>query len=259
MYRILLADDELIFLDFLKNVIPWNDYGCEICACRQDGASAYEYIEKYKPDIVFIDINMPQKTGLEVCRLLKENNIWTKLVIMTGHDEFSFAYQAIKLGIDDYLLKPFSEEELETALKKVIGALEKERQNNYVKTDKAADEFESMEESATKYEIMSKRIEEYLFENYSKHFLSLEMIAQDLGFESSYLRRIFKWKTGITIMQKLEDIRIKKAKKLLCSGRYRNREIASMVGFSDQYYFSKRFKQICGMSPTEYRDSITGK
>ncbi len=258
MYRVLLADDELIFLEFLQYVITWSDFECEICACKENGKSVYEYIIENKPDIVFIDINMPQMDGLEVCKLLKDHNINSRFVIMTGHDKFSFAYQAIKLGIDDYLLKPFSEEELIVALTKVISLIKKEKKLKVQNESYLKKEIENKKESATKYEIMSQKIEDYLLINYTNNYLSLEMIARDLGFESSYLRRIYKWNTGFTIMQKLESIRINKAKQLLCSGQYQNQEIASLAGFSDQYYFSKRFKQICGMAPTEYRDSVTG-
>lgn len=254
MYRVLLADDELIFLEFLKNVIKWEDYGCKICACKEDGGSVYDYIIAERPDIAFIDISMPKKTGLEVCELLREENIPVKLIIITGHDEFSFAYQAIKLGIDDYLLKPFSREELKITLTKVTGSLELERRDSQ-KAGTVEKELGEIRESATKYEIISRKVDEYLLEHYSDSSLSLDTIAQDFGFESSYLRRIYKWKNGVTIMQRLENIRIEKAKELLRSGNYRNRDIAVLAGFSDQYYFSKRFKQLCGRTPTEYKDN----
>ena len=190
---------------------------------------------------------MPLLNGIEVCQAVREKGLPVKLIIMTGHDEFSFAYQAIKIGIDDYLLKPFCKEELLDTLKKVTLSLS-QMQNNA-----SNGALITMAESSTKYEIMAHAINEYLTKNYDKNSLTLTAIANDLGFESSYLRRTYKTVTGMTIMQKLEDIRISQAKYLLLTGKYQNQEIAGMVGFSDPFYFSKRFKQSCGMSPTEYR------
>lgn len=256
MYRVLLADDELVFLEFLKEAINWNDFDCEICAVKEDGLSAYDYILKERPDIAFIDINMPKKTGLEICEMIRNRDIPIKLVIITGHDEFSFAYKSIKLGIDDYLLKPFSRDELKVTLQKVIRSLKQECGMQPVSL---GEELEHIRESATKYEIISKEIDKYLLDHYSDSRLSLNRIAEEFGFESSYMRKFYKWKTGLTIMQKLEEIRIEKAKALLRSGQYRNRDVAAFVGFSDQYYFSKRFKQICGKTPTEFKENITGR
>lgn len=252
MYQVLLADDESIFLEFMQNIINWAELDCRICSCAANGRTALDCILSQRPDIAFIDISMPLLNGIEVCQAVREKEIPVKLIIMTGHDEFSFAYQAIKLGIDDYLLKPFSKEELSEALQKVIRSLGERLEESREGT------LENMEEGSTKYEIMTGAINEYLAGNYDKPSLTLAAIAGDLGFESSYLRRIYKVTTGMTIMQKLEEIRISQAKRLLSSGRHQSQEIAGMVGFSDPFYFSRRFKQSCGMSPTEYRNSILG-
>lgn len=247
MIQILLADDESIFLEFMQTILHWEKYGCEICACAKDGRAALDAILSKKPDLAFIDISMPLMTGIDVCREVRKRKLPVKLIIVTGHDEFSFAYQAIKIGIDDYLLKPFTHEELAEAVQKAVQGLEQ--------TGAAGGEkkIEDMGEGKTKYEIMSHAIEEYLSQNYGKKSLSLPEIAAAMGFESSYLRRVYKMTKGITIMQKLEDIRITKAKQYLESGRYQNQEISELVGFSDPFYFSKRFKQCCGITPSEYR------
>ncbi len=247
MIRVLLADDESIFLEFMQSIIDWKSFGCEICAAVKDGKSALEAIRTFQPEIAFIDINMPIMNGIELCRAVREQNAEVKLILVTGHDEFSFAYQAIKIGINDYLLKPFSGEELEEALKKAIGGLANGAESDEDK------KIGHLEEGKTKYEIMAYKIDEYLNENYRRRSLGLAEIAAAMGFENSYLRRVYKTATGITIMQKLEEIRISRAKQYLESGKYQNQEISEMVGFSDQYYFSRRFKQLCGVSPSEYR------
>lgn len=248
MVKVLLADDELIFLEFMQKIIDWKAYDCEICACVKDGKVALETILSKNPDIAFIDISMPLMDGIEVCKILREKKIPLKLILVTGHDEFSFAYQAIKIGIDDYLLKPFDQAELLDVLKKVLVNLDEKKEEEYREK-----KIEQMGEGKTKYEIMSHAIEEYLNMNYTNPSLSLLTIADAMGFESSYLRRVYKTTMGITIMRKLEDIRISKAKEYLKAGNYQNQEISEKVGFSDPFYFSKRFKQCCGITPSEYR------
>ena len=98
-----------------------------------------------------------------------------------------------------------------------------------------------------------QQIEYYIAAHYTETDLTIGKIAEALRFENSYLRRIYKRATGITITQKIEMLRIQQAKELLESGSYSNREIAERVGYSDQYYFSKRFKQLCQDTPTDYR------
>ena len=252
MYRILLVDDEPIFLEFMKTVAAWERYDCQIVGMAEDGVATQSMIREAKPDIVFIDISMPRMDGLEVCRWVRDQSLPIRLVIMTGHDEFSFAYQAIKLGIDDFLLKPFSKEELETCLSKVIHAIVAQLDPASDQTDRQ-NTFVTMTDGSTKYEIMSQMIDEYLSKNYKSTGFTLSTLSKDLCFDSSYLRRVYKLTRGITITQKLETLRIEEAKRLLKSGRYQGQEISSLIGFSDQYYFSKRFKQLTGITPSEYK------
>ena len=245
MYRVILVDDEAIFLDFMRSVIDWGSWQCEIVGCAEDGRRALDLIRKQKPDISFVDVNIPLADGLEVCRQVREKGLNTKLVIVTAHDEFQIAYQAIKMGINDFLLKPFDREELEKCLKKVLLELSG--------TEQSA-EVERAEESSTKFELMAAAIDDYLEKHYSDSKLSLQTLSLDMSFESSYLRRIYKAARGITIMQRLESIRLEAARRLLTSSRYQVQEISAMTGFSDTYYFSKRFKQMTGVTPTAYRN-----
>ena len=105
----------------------------------------------------------------------------------------------------------------------------------------------------SKKEILVAKIEQYLQQHYAEKSLSVNQIAEHLYFENSYIRRVFKMQTGKTIIQRLEEIRIEKARELLAEGTYKNSEVAELTGYCDQYYFSKRFKLFCGCSPSEYQ------
>lgn len=108
--KVLLVDDEVIFLEFMSQCIDWSAHGCEVVGCAKNGIEALDLVEKSCPDILFVDINMPLLNGLDLAKKLKELGICPKIVIMTAHDEFTYAQQAIKLNVVDYLLKPFNGE-----------------------------------------------------------------------------------------------------------------------------------------------------
>lgn len=112
MKRILLVDDEFYFREALKVSIPWAENGFVICGEAKNGVDALEMIESLKPDIAIVDINMPLMDGLELAQVLSEKGICIKLVILSGHSEFEYARQAVRLGVSNYLLKPVDDQEL---------------------------------------------------------------------------------------------------------------------------------------------------
>ena len=110
MFKVCIADDEKWVLESITQRIKQCKLPIEICGTAQNGLEAYEIYEKVRPDIFFVDISMPLCGGLEfverVRRLDKESN--TKFIIVSGYDDFEYARQAIKAGVDQYLLKPIT-------------------------------------------------------------------------------------------------------------------------------------------------------
>lgn len=126
MLKLMIVDDELYFREALKLSLPWNDLGFEICGEAKNGADALDQLESLKPDIVLADINMPVMDGLEFAQSVKEQGINTKIVILTGYSEFNYAKQAVRLGVQNYLLKPIDEEELSNTLIQIKNVIDKE-------------------------------------------------------------------------------------------------------------------------------------
>ncbi|MEK4510559.1 MULTISPECIES: response regulator [Paenibacillus] len=125
MIKIIFADDEAVFRRYFRNVIDWESNGYQICGEAKNGMEALELIEQVRPDIAFIDINMPYMSGMDLAAKVKLLYPTTFILLVTGHSEFEYARQAVKIGVDDYILKPFDEEELHMALAKVKGSMEK--------------------------------------------------------------------------------------------------------------------------------------
>ncbi|MWV47200.1 response regulator [Paenibacillus sp. HJL G12] len=135
MYKVIFADDEARFRAYFKCVIDWNAHGFELCGEAKNGLEALKLVEETLPDIAIVDINMPYMNGMELAAKVKEKYPSTFVVLVTGHSEFEYARKALKIGVDDYILKPFDEEELLVALAKVKSSIEK-LQSERSKTEK---------------------------------------------------------------------------------------------------------------------------
>ena len=127
MYSVFLVDDEPIVLEGIRTKVDWEGAGFTFAGEATDGEIALSMIHEIKPDILITDIKMPFMDGLQLAAAIKKIQPWIKIIILSGHDEFDYAKKAISIGIDDYILKPFTSEEIESALKKAAGAIDKER------------------------------------------------------------------------------------------------------------------------------------
>src|SRR5574344_226990 len=127
MYSVFIVDDEVIVREGLRSSIDWEHAGFSFAGEAGDGEIALSMIQDIKPDILITDIKMPFMDGLELSQTVKKLLPWIRIIILSGHDEFDYAKKAISIGIDDYILKPFTSEEIESALKKAAGAIDKER------------------------------------------------------------------------------------------------------------------------------------
>lgn len=108
----MIVDDMPIFLEYLKEAIDWPAYGFELCCEAKNGQEAYENAVIHQPDIVLTDIMMPYMDGLTLTEKLNQLNPEIMVVLITGNSEFEFARKAIRLGVVDYIVKPFEKEEL---------------------------------------------------------------------------------------------------------------------------------------------------
>ncbi|MBM7567755.1 response regulator transcription factor [Paenibacillus sacheonensis] len=126
MYEILIVDDHTHLVDSLANALPWEDMGISAVHKAYSGEEALELLQYHGIDLIVTDIQMTGISGLELVSVVKEKWAKIKSVILTGHDEFHYAQEAIRQGICNYLLKPVSNEELESTLRALIGELQRE-------------------------------------------------------------------------------------------------------------------------------------
>ncbi|WP_046173641.1 response regulator [Domibacillus indicus] len=130
MKKIFLVDDEVTIREGIGNGIDWAREGFVYCGDASDGELALPLIERYRPDIVITDIKMPFMNGLELSRILRDKMPSVKTIILSGHDEFEYAREAMRAQVAEYCLKPVSSQDLTSILKKVSLKIEEEQMNN---------------------------------------------------------------------------------------------------------------------------------
>lgn len=235
MYRALVADDETNIREGLSSLVEECGLKIKVVAQAQDGLEALAMFEKYSPDLVLMDINMPLMDGLsciEKMKAMKEN---VRVVIVSSYDNFSYAKKAIGLKVDSYILKPIDEEELKQVLKKCLVTLDESLIGTHKK------------------EKNPKDIVEFINTHYQDSGLSSEMIEKEFGLSRTSVYTLMKSITDKSLNEYITMIRVRQAGRMLENSSLTLKEIAQACGYTDPFYFSRVFKKQMGLSPSEYK------
>lgn len=127
MLKVFMVEDEIGIRESVRESLDWQSAGFEYLGDAPDGEIAIKSIRKLKPDIVITDIKMPFMDGLELAKVVRTELPDTRFVILSGHGDFSYAQQAIRLGGSEYLLKPISPAELMQSINRVAVEIHNER------------------------------------------------------------------------------------------------------------------------------------
>jgi two-component system, response regulator YesN len=126
-YKVFLVEDEILTREGIRNNVKWKEHDFEFCGEASDGETALIQLRTIKPDILITDIKMPFMDGLQLGKIVRETMPWIKIIILSGHDEFEYAQEAINIGVTDYLLKPITVDDMHKVLKKIAAQLNQER------------------------------------------------------------------------------------------------------------------------------------
>jgi len=240
IFRVVVVDDEKLISNNIAKNITSCDPSFEVVSICYDGISALKAVEQYNPHVLFTDIKMPLMDGLALIKSVYNNNPLVRCVVISGYNEFEYAKTAIKFKVNDYLLKPLNKSELSKTLRKIKDELLSEQA------------LLNTEREASNEDIV-KSIVQFLQNNYEKD-INFTQIASDYNFSASYLTKMFKDNIGISPIKYLIEYRIKVAQKMLTDTKLTIKEIAEKTGFIDQFYFSKCFKNYCGVTPSKFRE-----
>lgn len=106
MYKVLFVDDEALIREAITENIPWKTLGYQLTGACRNGKEAMDRIRQDPPDLLLTDINMPYMDGIQLAKLVYEEYKDTKVVILSGYDDFEYAKQAVKIQVLEYILKP---------------------------------------------------------------------------------------------------------------------------------------------------------
>ncbi|TBL71409.1 helix-turn-helix domain-containing protein [Paenibacillus thalictri] len=129
--KLIIVEDELRLRNSIAYLIPWESRGLEVIGVYGDGIEGWQAIERMKPDVLLLDIEVPGMGGLQLAERALTLGISMKIVILSGHDDFKFAQTAVSLGVSQYLLKPAGDTEILAAVTEAAEQLRKERESQY--------------------------------------------------------------------------------------------------------------------------------
>ncbi|MBB6454600.1 two-component system response regulator YesN [Salirhabdus euzebyi] len=127
MFKLLIVDDEWTIREGLEKTIPWEEWGLQVVGTAKNGFEALDMLEARQTDVLLTDIRMPGMSGLDLIATCKDKYPSLKMIILTGHDEFEYAQKAIKLGADDFLLKPTNVDELKETMLNITKTLKEQQ------------------------------------------------------------------------------------------------------------------------------------
>lgn len=187
MYKVFLVEDEIVVRESIRDSIPWTETEFIFVGESSDGEVAVPLIKKLQPDILITDIKMPFMDGLELSSFIKKTMPKIKIIMISGHQEFTFAKKAISIGVEEYVLKPIDSKELLSILKKVAKGIEIERKNleNIEATNKYKLENDQLIKEKVLNELLSGTIPSHIAADqlasmgialYAKHYAIMNIV-----------------------------------------------------------------------------------
>ena len=238
--RVLLVDDEIMIREGFKKLFDWEAHDCEVAGEAADGMEALTKIDSLRPDIVIMDINIPIMNGLKVIQTSRLKYPDMAFVIVSGYDDFTYCREALRLQITDYMLKPVNYDEFGKCIDNLRISMFESR------TRKGDPDME---------EQPMLGIVRYMQEHLSEE-ISLTVLAEEFHLSAQYISQLFKNEIGVNFLTYLTSIRMEQARKLLLSTSLSIAEISGKTGYSDYRVFTKVFKKIEGVTPSQYRQNF---
>ncbi|EXG87277.1 two component transcriptional regulator, AraC family [Clostridium sp. ASBs410] len=262
MYRLMIVEDEMIERIVLKKMLL-KKFGeeCQVFEA-QNGKEAVEIFKREDIQVVILDIGMPGMNGIQAAEIMRKENKDCCLIFLTAYDRFDYAKKAISIRAMEYLLKPYSQKEVLNVVEEALRiAGEQEDKQGEIKPHKEREEEEAhpvLDEesdfSGSRLSVMTSMVEEYIRSNYMND-ISMSETARAVGYSEPYFCRMFKLQFGQSFTSYLAEYRVEEAKKLLAQPNVIVKEVGVRVGYLDSNYFTKVFKRLEGVNPSEYRMS----
>lgn len=255
---VLVVEDNEELKGFLRNIL--SEHYTVITA--SNGEEGLRHAINDLPDLIISDVMMPVMDGLEMIRQIKENtNIChIPIIVLSSKASLDDRIAGLEQGIDDYITKPFSSTYLKTRIASLLRqrkSLQELYMNKLTEGNNisAADALTPSQPQITPYdEQFMQKVMEFMEEQMDNAELTIDAFAERLMLSRTIFYRKLKSIIGLTPVDFIREIRIKRAVQLIDSGEYNFSQVAYMTGFNDPKYFSKCFKKVIGITPSEYKE-----
>lgn len=261
-FSILVVEDNEELKAFLRNILSEN----YTVITASNGEEGLQRAADNLPDLIISDVMMPVMDGLEMVRLIKENNniCHIPIIVLSAKASLDDRIAGLEQGIDDYITKPFSATYLKTRIASLLRqrkALQEIYMNKLMEGKNSssaapvADSLTPSQPQITPYdEQFMEKVMEFMEEQMDNTELTIDEFAEKLMLSRTIFYRKLKSIIGLTPVDFIREIRIKRAVQLIDSGEYNFSQVAYMTGFNDPKYFSKCFKKVIGITPSEYKE-----
>ena len=258
---ILVVEDNEELKSFLKSILS-DSYTVITASNGEEGLlHAIEDI----PDLIISDVMMPVMDGLDMIKQIKENNniCHIPIIVLSAKASLDDRIAGLEQGIDDYITKPFSATYLKTRIASLLRQrkslqeiyMAKLTEGKNIAVAETLDTLTPSQPQITPYdEQFMQKVMEFMEEQMDNAELTIDEFAEKLMLSRTIFYRKLKSIIGLTPVDFIREIRIKRAVQLIDSGEYNFSQVAYMTGFNDPKYFSKCFKKVIGITPSEYKE-----
>ncbi|OCT15756.1 hypothetical protein A8709_16110 [Paenibacillus pectinilyticus] len=259
--KMVIVDDEQRIRLGLQAMVEAMDVPIEIIGLCANGIQAMDKMSSWETadcKVLLTDIKMPMMDGMKLIEKARADYPDVHIILLSGFNEFEYARQAIRFGVEEYLSKPVNKKELHAVLKRVgermpVPSTASEGPVAIAATADKVDQVDlPPEPKIHKKQIITDVIR--MLESDLNQSFDLNELSNKVGLNPSYLCKLFKKETNKTITDYVTDQRMKKAKHILEDyPDVKMYEVGSLVGYEDPVYFTKLFKKTVGMTPKEYQ------
>ena len=250
---IAIVDDNAQICNFLESLLK-DEYRC---VSSHNGKSGLKLCKDVIPDLIICDVRMPVMDGLEMCRQIRQFAPLSTIpiILLTAKDDRQTEQESIDLNIDVFLPKPFEVPTLTARVKQLLGT--QKRMEQRIRMEMLATPEKPRELSQD--ERFLKKVTQLIEEHLDDADLSVARLCELGDFPEKQLYRKLKQFTGLSAVEYIRSIRLKRAALLLQSGSFTVSEVMYSVGFSNASYFTRAFSAAYNMTPSEYMKSFKNK
>ena len=257
---ILIVEDNMELRSFLHTILSENYKVIEAI----NGQEGLERAQEHVPDLIISDIMMPVMDGLDMVKNIKENReiCHIPIILLSAKSSLDDRISGLEQGIDDYITKPFSATYLKARIKSLLhqrkrlqDILWKQWSEKQESPSATSIDISPSQPQITPFdEQFMQQVMEVMEKEMDNSDLTIEEFAQKLNMGRTVFYQKLKSIIGLSPVDFIREIRIKRAVQLIDSGEYNFSQVAYMTGFNDPKYFSKCFKKQVGMTPSEYKE-----